>query len=775
MVHTQDAPNKADGATVNGEAARHGPPPGLLPHHLADLRRSGLSDGTIRTEQVCSVEQISEVARVLGCGGSYARSLGPCLKFPFFGPDGHPTGYARLKPDHPQRDRPKKGEKEGRLKKYEAPRGQGNRAYFPSLVRRVLADPAVPLVLTEGEKKSLAACQAGFPTVGVSGVWNWCKARPKDARGRGRGPFELIDDLAAVVWQGRQVTIVFDSDLAEKEGVQAAQWHFAEVLRRHGALVRAVTPPAGPPGEDGKPGKAGLDDFLVAHGARAPEALRELLAAAGEPEKPPPRGGLRGGPPTGKTAKEAMDDPHRLARLYLKLREDHPDRPTLLFYRERFWRWNGARWCDVPDAEQRGALTKFCKRQLNEDAAALAADWTGEGEPPKVPKVTTGLVTNVLQALSGEVLIPQATPQPSWLDAGRSHPNHIAMANGLLDVDAALADRADCLRPHTPLWFSPIFLPHPFDLDAQCPRWDAFLRRNFGLDSPEPEARAAGQDKVALLQQFAGYLLLPDTSKQRFLLMLGDGANGKSVICAALRALLGEDNVSSVPLELFGEKFHLSETLGKLANVVAEVGELDRVAEGQLKAFVSGDPILFEQKFKAPFTARPTARLVLATNNVPAFSDKTDGLWRRMLLLKLTVQIPEGERVAGMDSAEFWRDAGEVPGIFLWSLAGLAELRQRGGFLVPRHCREDVEQLRAESNPARRFLQESYEEGPGEVPVEELYAHYRDWCERQGHHPLASTSFGKEVARRFKGVEKRRLGERGARYFVYAGLVRRED
>ena len=58
----------------------------------------------------------------------------------------------------------------------------------------------------------------------------------------------------------------------------------------------------------------------------------------------------------------------------------------------------------------------------------------------------------------------------------------------------------------------------------------------------------------------------------------GEGANGRSVVCAAPRALLGQDNVSAVGLELFGDKFHLAETLGKLANVVPGVGE--RPADG---------------------------------------------------------------------------------------------------------------------------------------------------------------------------------------------------
>ena len=220
-------------------------------------------------------------------------------------------------------------------------------------------------------------------------------------------------------------------------------------------------------------------------------------------------------------------------------------------------------------------------------------------------------------------------------------------------MDALLAGADQVLRPHTPLWFSPTCLPYDFDADADCPRWCGFLKRNLG-DDPA---------KQRLLQQWAGYLLQHDTSLQRFLVMAGEGANGKSVACEVLIALLGEDNVSTEPLELFGDKFRLVGTLGKLANITAEVDELDRVAEGFLKAFVVGEPMSFEQKYKAAFTARPTARMMLATNNIPHFSDRSDGLWRRMLLLPFTVQIPEAERIAGMSKREYWQASEEMPEI----------------------------------------------------------------------------------------------------------------
>jgi hypothetical protein len=94
---------------------------------------------------------------------------------------------------------------------------------------------------------------------------------------------------------------------------------------------------------------------------------------------------------------------------------------------------------------------------------------------------------------------------------------------------------------------------------------------------------------------------------------------------------------------------------------------------------------------------------------------------------------------------------------------------------VPRACQEDAEQIRADANPARRFLLEGYEEGDGEIRVDDLYAAYANWSRQQGHHPLSIIGFGREVARRFKQVRKERKGSAGARYFAYCGLVQRAD
>jgi putative DNA primase/helicase len=401
--------------------------------------------------------------------------------------------------------------------------------------------------------------------------------------------------------------------------------------------------------------------------------------------------------------------------------------------------------------------------RLNLDAQQLAA--ANDERPPPVRKIGRGLVSNIENALASITVLAGTVEAPAWWDGREWKPrNLIALDNGLLDLDAFFAGRADVLLPHTPRWFSPTCLPYPFDADADCPCWRAFLERNLERD----------RERIGILQEWFGLSLTPDTSRQRFMVFEGEGANGKSVVCAALEALLGSENCSHVPLEVFGERFQLTPTIGKLANIASEVGELDKAAEGFLKSFTSGEPMQFDRKHKPPIQALPTARLVLATNNRPRFSDRSGGLWRRMILMPFRVTIAENDpsRVFGMDKAAWWKSSGELPGIFNWALTGLDRLRRQDRFTQSQVCEQALAEYRTENNPARMFLSETCHELPeGQTPCAKLYHAYSEWCGANGYSPLASASFGKEVRRLFPKAERREIGPRGSRIHTYCGLA----
>lgn len=284
-----------------------------------------------------------------------------------------------------------------------------------------------------------------------------------------------------------------------------------------------------------------------------------------------------------------------------------------------------------------------------------------------------------------------------------------------------------------------------------------------------------------VLQEWAGYLLTNSNDLQKFLVLEGDGGNGKTVYFAAMTAMLGEANVSHVSIENFEGRFELGTTIGKMANISGDAGEIDQVAEGVLKQFTGGDIMQFDRKNQDPISARPTAKLMAAWNSRPRIRDKSRGLWRRMLLVPFNRAIPQSRKVLGMDKPGWWIEKGEAPGMLLWAIVGLERLRQQGEFTRSASVRRAMAEYQQESNPVLRFFDETVELlPPDQIATEErkelvdqvaidandLYLRYKSWCGEEAIKPLAKQNFGKAVSRQF-GEIKHRRGPRNKRYFVY--------
>lgn len=493
----------------------------------------------------------------------------------------------------------------------------------------------------------------------------------------------------------------------------------------------------------------------------------DLLALADEAEiilDQPAGQSTADGQPTATTGAEVIeadDDPHRLARINLERYASHHAGRTLRFWRDEWYTWKHNRYLKITERELRAKLSLAIKEEFNRlNLDRQESTTSDDGGPPTAQKVSISMVSNVLQATSGMTVISSDVELNTWLPTKERRP-YISMSNGLLDIDAAIANQDDYLMPNTPQWWSMVSLPYPFDPTATCPRWDAFLEYNLEMD---PE-------RIKLVQEWAGYLLLNTTDEQKFMILEGEGKNGKGVFIAGITAMLGEGNVSNVSLENFGNRFQLTDTIGKLLNAAGDCGDIDKTAEGTLKSFTSGDRMYFDRKGIPGLNCVPTARLMVACNNRPRFSDRSDGIYRRMIAIPWQVAIPEGKRVKGMDKVSWWQKSGELPGIFRWALVGLARLRAQNGFTESEVCNRALDDYRAEMNPARSFLEEMCASKPAcQVLCCDLYEHYLKWCNKNGHsRPLSERQFGKEIKRKFPAVTRERETT-GLRQWYYQGV-----
>jgi putative DNA primase/helicase len=249
--------------------------------------------------------------------------------------------------------------------------------------------------------------------------------------------------------------------------------------------------------------------------------------------------------------------------------------------------------------------------------------------------------------------------------------------------------------------------------------------------------------------------LISETSEQRFVVLFGPGQNGKGVLVTVFIALLGQSNLSHISLEAFNptRTYPLAQTLGKLANISTEIGEMSKTAEGLLKQFTAGEPIQVEEKYKAPFTLYPTARLTFATNVLPRFIDRSQGLWRRLVILPFTNTIKEEDKDPKLVKPSFWADSGEMPGVLIWALEGLKRLKARGTLMEPNASKALKEAHRLDCNPADLFLTDEFQVCLGsKYSVNTLYHEYAESCRNGGFHPLNRVHFCNEVKSKFPSV-----------------------
>jgi hypothetical protein len=182
------------------------------------------------------------------------------LGIPYTDPDGNLIGFTRYRvlAEHSDSDKA--------VPKYRQAKGTGVRLFMASVLpggwRRVLSDPSIPILITEGEKKAAAGCLLGVAVLAVAGVDCW---------GSGGKP---IPDWDLYVWPRRRVVIVFDSDAAHNRHTQQSAERLAAVLRQRGADVYITVMPS-----DSEQ-KVGLDDFIQQDPKTAKERLEKLIREA---------------------------------------------------------------------------------------------------------------------------------------------------------------------------------------------------------------------------------------------------------------------------------------------------------------------------------------------------------------------------------------------------------------------------------------------------------------------------------------------------------------
>ncbi len=211
------------------------------PHRRMLIEESGIDAALVEERGYFTARRTAEVPPVFS-----TRQRRRGLVIPMFSPEGI-TRSSQLRPDKPMKD------KKGKPAKYMTPTGVGNIIDVHPRNKEAVTDSSVDLWITEGVKKGDAMTTHGLCAISLAGVWCWCVPKTKAK--------ELLPDWEHVALHGREVFVVFDSDVMVQPNVEQALERFVTALEGRGASVRVVYLPDAPDGS-----KVGVDDYLVSGG-----------------------------------------------------------------------------------------------------------------------------------------------------------------------------------------------------------------------------------------------------------------------------------------------------------------------------------------------------------------------------------------------------------------------------------------------------------------------------------------------------------------------------
>ena len=213
-----------------------------------------------------------------------------------------------------------------------------------------------------------------------------------------------------------------------------------------------------------------------------------------------------------------------------------------------------------------------------------------------------------------------------------------------------------------------------------------------------------------VLAEYIAWSFLPDLKLEKVLFLYGSGCNGKSVFVDVIEALLGRDNVSHESLsDMCGEFGGNSRAnlAGRLLNTCSDVAP-NAFSGDIFKRIASGEPISTKILYKDVVTITDYARMIFCLNELPKTNDRSDGYFRRFLIVPFKVQIPKSKIDPKLTQKII---STELPGIMNWVLDGMRRLIKQQGFTESKLCQRELEKYKAgkSKNEISLILPEGYQ------------------------------------------------------------------
>lgn len=354
---------------------------------------------------------------------------------------------------------------------------------------------------------------------------------------------------------------------------------------------------------------------------------------------------------------------------------------------------------------------------------------------------------DVVQAIYSSSKVPRVEKMNDYADL-------LCLSNGVININTRE------LKEHSRDFYFDSFVTVDYvSDDYDCPVFSSYLQDTFNSDS----------DTIDNVTMLGGYLLDTSCKAEKMFLFDGSGGNGKSILIDTYALFFGSSElhpqVTSISLaDLSTDKFKKYDLITSRFNQCSEEkkGYID---VEEIKKIISGNLINVRGIYKDTINFHPKTKIVVAANGLPKFTDTSDGIYRRLVIVKFENQYRSPAVIAkikfaaekniypvDLDLPE--KISKEKSAIFNLFLDGLLKLRQRKyQFILGEKYDEAMSGFKRDSDSVYEFLNDNYVVDMGStMSVSEVYNNFRYWHKSHVQDSYGMKMRSNEMGRRIKEV-----------------------
>lgn len=308
-------------------------------------------------------------------------------------------------------------------------------------------------------------------------------------------------------------------------------------------------------------------------------------------------------------------------------------------------------------------------------------------------------------------------------------------------------------------------LSFEYDPNAKAPKFLKFLDEVI----PEKEARM-------VIAEYIAYIFAKHLRWEKCLVLLGSGANGKSVLLDIITALLGAHNVCHFSLSrLTDPNGYYRAELGKfLLNACSEIGIKNSESE-MVKQLFSNDPVSARSPYETPINVYNYCRFLFCANCISNKDlEQSNGYFRKFMFLEFNPPVPAWKRNPNL-AKEIIKE--ELSGVFNWVLEGLQRILQedKRGFTYSAHIDRKTKEIEKNSNSVALFMDDFSYQPSSEKHMEakSLYFEYKNYCEENRYGPASKQEFLRRLEEQLHFTVKRKATNNST--WVYCVKVLRSE